>query len=137
MVNRGVPSGVPNRVRHGTPIGVLRGVLRDDRGAVTAEFAITVPAVILVLGVVLSALFLGAERIALTSLAGDVARLEARGDAALAAVRIGAFTGSPTIERERVGGILCVTATRGGSGILAPLMVAGRGCAAVAEWPNE
>lgn len=107
-------------------------MLRDERGAVTAEFAITIPAVLAILGLMLGGIYLSSERVALISLAGDVARLEARGDQALAATRIASALRAPTIMRESDGRVLCVTAIaapRGG--LFSVLNISGRGCAAV------
>ena len=59
-----------------------------DRGAVTAEFAIVLLAVLMVFGLVIGALLLTTQRLVLTSGAADVACLEARGDTAQAAARI-------------------------------------------------
>lgn len=109
---------------------------RDDRGAITAEFAITLPVVLLVLGLVIASVQLSAHRVALTGLAGDIARLEARGDAALAAERLERFTGNPRVVRSEDGRVLCVDVTVAPeSGLLAALSVTGRGCAAVMHIP--
>ena len=52
----------------------------DDSGAVTAEFAVVLPAVILVLGCSLGAIGLGGEQLRLQGAAFDAARLLGRGD---------------------------------------------------------
>lgn len=92
------------------------------------------PAVLLVLGLVIGSVQISAERVALTALAGDVARLEARGDGALAAARVRSFAGDAVLERSAGGGILCVTArTVPRAGLLAAIAVAGSGCAAMSE----
>lgn len=96
---------VPVRIR-----GALADLLVEERGAVTAEFALVVPAALIVLALVLGGLGLSAERVALTGLAGDLARLEARGDHAIANERLAGFGSSPRIERERRGELLCLTA---------------------------
>ncbi len=106
----------------------------DTSGSVTAEFAVAVPALLLVLGLVIGTVQLSAQRIALTALAGDVSRLEARGDTRLASARLSEHQGTPVISRTESGGVLCVVATGSPAfGILAPLRVAGRGCAAIAH----
>ncbi|WP_353055795.1 TadE/TadG family type IV pilus assembly protein [Leucobacter sp. CX42] len=112
----------------------LRCLLREERGSATAELAITLPLVLLVFGVVVGGVALAAHRVGLTSLAAEVARLEARGDAALAQSRIASFPGNPGIQRSQSGGILCVTAiTSPGSGLLQAIRLTARGCAAVIE----
>lgn len=110
----------------------LQQFAREQRGAVTAEFALTIPAVLLILGLAVGSIYLAAERVSLVSLAGEVARLEARGDTALATARIAEQPGA-TIERTNDGRLLCVTAvSRPGPGLLAAVTVSGRGCAAIA-----
>lgn len=110
---------------------MFRELLADTRGSVTAEFAITIPAVLLVLGLVIGSVQLAAQRVSVTSLAGDLARLEARGDDTLAAERLRSFTGNPEVERLGDARILCVRVTTGPrSGILAAVAVSALGCAA-------
>ena len=70
----------------------------------TAEFAVAVPAVLLVLAACLGGLRLGAERLRVVDAAAQVARAAARGDddAASAAGRIGAAA-----EVRRSGDLVC------------------------------
>lgn len=108
--------------------------LRNDGGTVTAEFAITLPAVLVILAVVLGGVYLAAERVALVTLAGEVARLEARGDTELAAARIAGERSTPAITRQNDGRVLCVTAASSSrSGPLGGITVTGRGCAAIID----
>lgn len=109
----------------------LRRLLSEEDGTITAEFAITIPAVLLVLAIVLGGVALAAERVALVAVAGDIARLEARGDFALAASRLASETNAPTLTRTQEGNILCVVATKASKpGLLRGITVTGRGCAA-------
>lgn len=55
--------------------------LADDRGSVTAEFAIVLPAAVLVLGLCLAALSGAATHIANAAIARDAARSLSRGSA--------------------------------------------------------
>lgn len=110
---------------------------KNEAGAITAEFAITLPAVLAVLAIVLGGVYLAAERVALVSLAGEVARLEARGDNALAATRIMSESAPPDLVRDNDGRVLCVTATASPKlGLLRGLTVSGRSCAAVTVDPD-
>lgn len=112
---------------------LFRRFAQEQRGAVTAEFALTIPVVLFILGIAVGSIFLAAERVSLVSLAGEVARLEARGDSRLAATRLAAQPGIE-IARTNDGRILCITAvSRPGPGVLAAVKVSGRGCAAVAH----
>ena len=117
------------------PAGRWRAWLSgDDRGGVTAEFAITLPVVLLVLGVVIGGLTLASYRVGITGLAGDLARLEARGDTAQAAARLDEHTGPVALSRSTSGSLHCVTAHASpGSGLLAALSVEARSCAARSE----
>ncbi|MFC5338004.1 TadE family type IV pilus minor pilin [Leucobacter denitrificans] len=110
----------------------MRDLVKEDRGSVTAEFALTVPAVLLILGLVLGSIHLAAERVSLVSFAGELARLEARGDAALAAQRVSQSGSQVSIQRENDGRLLCITATASPqSGLLSALHISGTGCAAL------
>lgn len=108
--------------------------IADRRGSVTAEFAVGLPAVLLVLGLVIGTVQLSAERVALTALAGDLARLQARGDMGVAQARLDEHGGSPSVNRTVESGVLCVVVTsRQRTGLLSPLSVSGRGCAALSD----
>ena len=110
----------------------IRALASDTRGSVTAEFAVTIPAVLLILGVVIGSVQIAAARVSLTALAGELARLEARGDTVLAEARLESFTGNPEMERSAASGVLCIT-VRGqrGGGVLSAFAATGYGCAAM------
>lgn len=113
---------------------VTPSFVRSDRGGVTAEFAILMPAVMLVLVLAIGALGVSAQKLALTSAAADLARLEARGDSAVAARRINELPGGSTVHRERDGPLLCVTITSHPAiGLLSALSIRVRNCAAVSD----
>lgn len=107
------------------------GLLGDERGTVTAEFAIVLPAVLLVLGLVIGGLLLAAHRITLTSTAADLARLEARGDTALAAARLSELGHTVEVQRAGRGALHCVTLrAQPTRGLLSAVTVTASGCAA-------
>lgn len=114
-------------------LGTLRELRSDDRGAVTAEFAIVLPAILVVLGLTIGGTLIAAHRIALVSLAAQVARAEARGDDDLAASVLGRWDGSSVeVERSRHGGLHCVTLrSRPAGGLLAGIGIASLSCAAI------
>lgn len=122
------------RVLRAWRLRASRAHLHDDDGTVTAEFAVVVPAVLVVLGLVIGGIVIATNRLTLSAAAADIARLEARGDATLAAERIAAVGPGISIERERDGSLLCIT-LRGGSvrGPLAALAIIGSGCAAATD----
>ena len=106
--------------------------LRGERGSVTAEFAVVVPAVLVVLGLSVGAVMLAAHRLTLGSAAAEVARLEARGDLAAADARVVALGSGVGVARSRAGPLLCITLTaRPGSGALGLISLTADGCAAV------
>ncbi|SIS11444.1 TadE family type IV pilus minor pilin [Microbacterium sp. RURRCA19A] len=81
----------------------------DDRGAVTAEFAVVLPAVVLVLALGLGALSAGAAGVRLQHAAAESARLFGRGDDAGAravVARVGA-----TVGVTRTDALVCVDVT--------------------------
>lgn len=106
-------------------------LLAEDRGTVTAEFAVVLPAVLAVLGLVVGAVLLAASRITLIAGAAELARLEARGDHAAAAATIAELDGAIDLSRSDDGPLHCVTLRRSpGTGMLASVGVEGRSCAA-------
>lgn len=115
-------------------MGSLRALAADERGTVTAEFALVVPAVLVILGVVIGSIVIATHRLTLTGAAADIARLEARGDAELAAARLDALGSSVSVAREREGLLLCVTLSSGSrDGLLGVIAVRGSACAAMSE----
>lgn len=100
----------------------------------TAEFAVVLPAVLLVIGLAVGAILLATHRLALTQSAAEIARQEARGDTAGAAAQLVRLGETVTVRRSRDGPLHCVTlADRPGAGVLAMVEVVTRGCAAVIE----
>lgn len=87
-------------------------VRRDDRGSVTAEFAIVVPAVVLVLALTAGVLAVTGRQVRLEQSVAQAARLIARGepggraDGIVAAIAGGTVTAVAT-----EGDLVCVTAT--------------------------
>lgn len=105
--------------------------LGDDRGTVTAEFAIVLPAALLVLGLVIGGVLLASHRIALTSAAADLARLEARGDEAGAEERRSELPDGVSVSRRTSGGLLCVRLSSApGDGLLSRVGIGAEACAA-------
>ena len=103
--------------------------LRDDRGGVSAEFAVTLPVVGAVLVLCVAAVTLAAQQVQLAAVAANVARAEARGDSVSGAHS--AALGFPfTVKRESVGDALCVTlVARPAQGLLAAVAIQSRACA--------
>jgi hypothetical protein len=82
-----------------------------DRGAVAAEFAVSLPAVVVVIALGVGALAVGASQVRLQDAVSDAARLAARGesDARVTAV-LAAADATGAIER-RGDDLVCVTAS--------------------------
>nr|WP_237464978.1 TadE family type IV pilus minor pilin [Leucobacter luti] len=103
----------------------------DERGAVTAEFAIVLPVVVAVLGLVIGAITLAAHRITLVSLAAEIARFEARGDTAQARSRVAALAPGITVSRRSDGALHCVELRAAPvGGLLDAIAVGAESCAA-------
>lgn len=116
----------------------VRRLLGDESGSVTAEFAIALPAAMVVLGVAIGAIVLAAERVSLTSSAAEIARLEARGDTTAAQSQIQRLSDRVSISRVRQDNLHCVqlrAAPR--PGILQAVIVDARSCAAVSLATNS
>jgi hypothetical protein len=98
--------GMRNPADHGRD---FRGL--GDRGAVAAEFAVSLPAVVVVIALGIGALAVGASQVRLQDAVSDAARLAARGesDARVTAV-LAAADATGAIER-RGDDLVCVTAS--------------------------
>lgn len=65
-----------------------RASARGERGAVAAEFALAMPAVIVVLALIVGAVVATSAQVRVQDAAGEAARLAARGDSAAAGAAI-------------------------------------------------
>lgn len=100
----------------------------------TAEFAVVLPVVLVVLALVIGGIALSAHRIALASAAAEVVRLEARGEAEEAKRRLSQLGRGVDVERATEGSLLCISLSdRPGSGMLAGINVRTRACAATSD----
>ncbi|MCU1472377.1 MAG: hypothetical protein JWQ92_445 [Amnibacterium sp.] len=100
-----------------------------DRGTVTAELAVVLPAVLLVLAGCLGALRLGVEQGRLDAAAAVVARGLARGDPPAAAIARGTIAGAASIVVQHRSGLVCVRAAAPMPVLGLPITVAGAACA--------
>jgi Flp pilus assembly protein TadG len=81
-----------------------------DRGSVTAEFAVVLPAIVLVVTLGVGALAAGARQVRLEDAAADAARIIARGDdPGRAHAIVGSAGGAAEIQQR--GDLMCVVAT--------------------------
>lgn len=102
---------------------------RDERGTVTAELAVVLPAVLLVLAGCLGALRLGVEQARMDAAAAVVARSMARGDAPGTAVARGAAAGAESVAVDHRLGLVCARAATPSPVLGLPLPVIGTSCA--------
>lgn len=107
-----------------------RSVWANEHGTVTAEFAVVLPAVLVVLGLVVGGVMISAQRLTLVSMSGEIARAEARDDAAASEAVISHLGARVDIERDRRKLLHCVTLTsHPGQGLLVQIGIAARSCA--------
>ena len=102
---------------------------QTEEGSVTAEFAVALPAVILVLAIALGGMQLAGEQLRLQGAVADAARILGRGGADAAAV---VHRVSPTarLTDSRHGDLVCAAASASGSlGLLPAVTVRARACA--------
>jgi hypothetical protein len=92
-----------------TPGEVLRPMswILGDRGAITAEFAVVAPAVVLLVGACLATLAVSTEAIRLSDAAGIAARAIGRGDEGLAADAVAKLVPGAVLSVDR-GDVVCV-----------------------------
>ena len=101
-----------------------------ERGTVTAELAVALPAVLLVLAACLGALRLGAEQVRIVDAAALAARSTARGDAPAVSARLARAAGAERITTTRsADGLVCVVARRLTPVLGLALPLAARSCA--------
>jgi Flp pilus assembly protein TadG len=94
----------------------------DDRGSITAEFAVAVPAVLLVLATMLGGVQAAGLQLRLQDAAADAARSLGRGeDAAAVAGRAAEQVTGAELERHAQGELICVRLTAAPSGAAAVL----------------
>jgi hypothetical protein len=102
---------------------------RRDAGTVTAELAVVLPAVLLVLAGCLGALRLGVEQARMDAAASLVARGLARGDPQGAAVARATAAGAATVTVEHRSGLVCARAAAITPLLGLPIPVTGTSCA--------
>jgi Flp pilus assembly protein TadG len=120
------------RIAAGRPERVRRP--HSERGTVTAEFAIVLPAVLLVLAAALGALQIAGDQLRLQAVAVDAARMFARGDPAAASRVAGQLRGA-SVTRRTTGTLVCADArTTASIGVLPGIALHASSCA-LAESP--
>lgn len=98
----------------------------------TAEFAIVLPVVIAVLGLVIGAITLAAQRITLVASSAELARFEARGDTAQAEARLGELDTATEVTRRTRGVLHCVELSSAPiGGLLRAVTIRAESCAAL------
>jgi hypothetical protein len=104
---------------------------RAEAGTVSAELAVALPAVLLVLAACLGGLRLGAEQVRLADAAGIAARSLARHDPPATTASSVSALGGVVVGVTRAGGILCAALERRVPllGTLAVVPLRARGCA--------
>ncbi|MDQ0895292.1 Flp pilus assembly protein TadG [Agromyces ramosus] len=101
-----------------------------DRGSVTAEFAVALPAIALVLAACLASVQLVAEQVRLTDAAADAARALGRGETeAVAAAIADRITGGAALAVSAEAPFVCVTLSSAGDGFLAAIELRAESCA--------
>ena len=109
-----------------------RGREHGERGSAVAEFAVAMPAVLLVLGMVLGGIQLGTLQVRLQDAAADAARSLGRGDSAPAlAARLARQVPGARWSSSRSGALVCahLVASAPGPAALLGLTVSATSCA--------
>lgn len=128
---RTAPPGARDRARAGARETARAG----ERGSVAAEFAVVLPAVVLVLLLTAGALGASARQVRLQDAAADAARLVAREEPAAraqAAVATAVSGGAASIAYR--GDVVCVTATAPSGVPLVPARLEASSCALAGGW---
>ena len=105
----------------------MRPRLGDDRGSVVAEFAVALPAIVLVIAIGVGALAGSARQVRLQDAVADAARLSARGEPAQRVQdAVAASVGAVSVDISPRGDLVCVSAS---APVLLGLRVSATGCA--------
>jgi Flp pilus assembly protein TadG len=111
----------------------VRSGIVDERGSVSAEFAMILPALAVVLALGVTAAQCGVVQMRLADAAADAARMIGRGEGAgSAAARIRMAEGGASMSVRRDGVLVCVTASAvptGGMASAFALELSATGCA--------
>jgi hypothetical protein len=110
----------------------VRARVRREHGSAVAEFAVALPAVLLVLGMVLGGIQLGALQVRVQDAAADAARSLGRGDSAsVVAARLGRQVPGARWSSTRSGALVCahLEASAAGAAALLGLAVSATSCA--------
>ena len=107
----------------------MRSRFNSDRGAVAAEFAVALPAVVLVLAFAIGAIGLGGEQLRLQGAAFEAARLLGRGDPG-ALARIRSVSPAATLSTFASGDSICAEARVSVAlGVLSGISLSATSCA--------
>lgn len=109
-----------------------RQLFADERGSITAEFALVLPAVIFTLALIIAGISVAALQISYITAAAQIARLDARGDDVLAQQIENQLPQHSTVIKQRDGQLLCVTVQGSGKHGIAKLFHgSARSCALI------
>jgi Flp pilus assembly protein TadG len=101
-----------------------------ERGSVTAEFAVALPAIALVLAACLASVQLAAQQVRLTDAAADAARALGRGESVAEAAAIAdRVAGGAVLQVSDEEPFVCATLSASGTGVLAPVRLRAESCA--------
>lgn len=115
--------------------GRADGDRAPERGAVTAELAVGLPVVVLVLGACLGGLGVATAQLRAHDVAADAARLLGRGEPLTRAEQVVAHAvPGGLLDVSRPDELVCVTVTVEHRLLLVPLTVVGASCALDAGW---
>ena len=109
---------------------------RHERGSITAEFAVVLPVVLLVLLLCVGAASVAVQRIEVEGAAAAAARVLARGDGALAGPAVAGLTRGARLSSHREGDFVCATVSASARFAAARslgMQVTGRSCALSGE----
>ncbi|MBM7829892.1 Flp pilus assembly protein TadG [Agromyces cerinus] len=96
----------------------------------TAEFAVALPAIALVLAACLASVQLAAQQVRLTDAAADAARALGRGESESEAAAIAErISGGAGLSTATDGQFVCATLTASGGGLLAAIELRAESCA--------
>ncbi|WP_051171996.1 TadE family type IV pilus minor pilin [Microbacterium indicum] len=91
---------------------MIRLPLAGDRGSASAEFAVALPAAVIVVALGVGALAAASTQVRLQDAAADAARLAARGEPDRVSSVVSTAVGGASASLDESGELVCVTAQR-------------------------
>lgn len=116
-------------------LGYLSAKLRCERGSATAELAVVVPVIVLMLALMISGLSAAGAQVQLNGATADAARLLARGEGSeRVSARMSQLGEVSSVNSHSEGELVCVSAQKQAPVPLQMITLSAKSCLLKADW---